>query len=266
MINSCLCAAARLYLPAYTCSRFASIANVVLLVVCLLPIAIQGADIHVPADYVRIQDALDKAVEQDTVWVSAGSYYENLVIQNKAIALVAVSGSHKTSINGSGTNTVIAINGDGSTGRRTVRGFLFTNGVGNGGAMRIVNASPYVEECIFHNSTGSDSGGPGGIMVENGEPLIVDSRITNNSVGMPTALGSGLHIDSLSVVTLLRCRVDQNLGMATTWRADANFGGALYVEGGILHATHTMIYGNWLSGIHNDGGTVNLLNSLVNIP
>jgi len=73
-----------------------------------------GVTIYVDDDggssYSNIQDAIEAADDGDTVYVSSGIYYENIII-NKLINLI---GENKdiTFINGSGSGSVITVNAD----------------------------------------------------------------------------------------------------------------------------------------------------------
>ena len=58
-------------------------------------------------DYTKIQDAINAAKEGDTIFVEAGVYYENVVV-NKTLTLVG-RGSDNTTIDGSGKDDVIRI-------------------------------------------------------------------------------------------------------------------------------------------------------------
>jgi len=58
-------------------------------------------------DYTKIQEAIDNASDGDTVYVWAGTYYENVII-NKSINLLG-NGTEKTIVNGSNKNDVIIL-------------------------------------------------------------------------------------------------------------------------------------------------------------
>ena len=51
-----------------------------LLLIALLG-CVYGTVINVPDEYTTIQEAIDAAVDTDTVLVDQGTYYENLIIQ-----------------------------------------------------------------------------------------------------------------------------------------------------------------------------------------
>jgi parallel beta-helix repeat protein len=59
--------------------------------------SLQARNIVVPADYTTIQDAVDKAILNDTVIVGDGYYRENIVI-DKPITLISRNGYEKTVI------------------------------------------------------------------------------------------------------------------------------------------------------------------------
>ncbi|NIO36164.1 hypothetical protein GTO27_00510, partial [Candidatus Bathyarchaeota archaeon] len=66
-----------------------------------------GRTIYVPDNYTTIQAAINAANEGDTVFVSSGMYYEN-VIANKTVSLVGEN-SHSTIIDGGGVGNVIHV-------------------------------------------------------------------------------------------------------------------------------------------------------------
>jgi parallel beta-helix repeat protein len=73
-----------------------------LLSLTLIP-SLQARNIVVPADYLTIQNAVDRAEPNDTVIVGDGSYRENVVI-DKPITLISRNGSEKTVIEASNTD------------------------------------------------------------------------------------------------------------------------------------------------------------------
>ena len=58
-------------------------------------------------DHVTIQDAINNASSGDTIYVWAGTYYENVVV-NKTLTIIG-NGSAETTINGSGSGSVVTI-------------------------------------------------------------------------------------------------------------------------------------------------------------
>ncbi|MHC4537296.1 MAG: pectinesterase family protein, partial [Planctomycetota bacterium] len=65
-------------------------------------------DINGSGEYTSIHEAIDNADDGDTIYVLAGVYYENIII-NKTITLIG-NGSINTIINGSENGDVILIN------------------------------------------------------------------------------------------------------------------------------------------------------------
>lgn len=107
--------------------------------------------------YTTIQAAVDDADPGNTIEVSAGTYYENVVI-NKSITL-AGEDRNTTIINGSGSGDVVYISADWVN----VTGFTVT-GSGNGGG-------PYVFD--------------GGIELNNAENCtITDNKAFDNRLGI----------------------------------------------------------------------------------
>jgi parallel beta-helix repeat protein len=66
--------------------------------------------IYVPNNYTTIQEAIDNATAGDTIYVWAGTYNENVIV-NKTVTLIG-NGSANTTIDGGGTNNVVTITTD----------------------------------------------------------------------------------------------------------------------------------------------------------
>ena len=56
----------------------------------------------VPTDYASIQDAIDAASSGDTICVEAGTYYENIDFDGKAVSVIGAAGAHRTILDGDG--------------------------------------------------------------------------------------------------------------------------------------------------------------------
>ena len=99
-----------------------------LLIIISFPVALCGntvllTTIIVPDDYPTIQEAINNANNGDTIFVRAGTYYENLVLDKSVI----LSGENRetTIIDAGGIGTVVSL----TTNYITVSGFTFTNSV-----------------------------------------------------------------------------------------------------------------------------------------
>ena len=86
-----------------------------------------SATIYVPDNYPTIQDAIDAAVDGDTVIVRAGTYVENIDFLGKAITVKSEQGPAATTIDGNSTNTVVTFQ-SGETLDSVLDGFTITNG------------------------------------------------------------------------------------------------------------------------------------------
>jgi len=63
--------------------------------------------INVPKDYPTIQQAIDAAVDYDTVLVAPGTYVENIDFKGKALLLTSSNGSSDTVIDGNKLDSVV---------------------------------------------------------------------------------------------------------------------------------------------------------------
>jgi len=88
------------------------------------------------ADFTTIQDAIDNASEDDAIYVYTGTYNENIVI-NKSIILVAEYYPNLTIINGDKSGDVVTITADGVK----LYGFIIRNSSNEGAGVNIYSDS-----------------------------------------------------------------------------------------------------------------------------
>jgi hypothetical protein len=175
--------------------------------------------IHVPGDYLTIQEGIDAAVSGNVVLVDDGTYLENINFSGKAITVA----SHFL-INGDSThidNTIIdgsqPVNPDngsvvsfvsGEDTNSVLCGFTITNGTGTivyspdeyrgGGGIFCVNSGARIESNLITNNTVNYStwSSGGGICVDgtiNEYVIIQENQIVDNSVnGTFGAFGGGI--------------------------------------------------------------------------
>jgi L-ascorbate metabolism protein UlaG (beta-lactamase superfamily) len=164
----------------------------------------------VPGNFVKIQSAINAAVDGDTVIVDPGVYNENINILGKKIVVTSLyyhasdtSYISSTVINGSSpanpdtASVVLAINNEDST--SILQGFTITGGKGTkwrdehgagvyreGGGILIALSSPTIKNnLIIYNTvssgTGVTSAGGGGIRAGDGNPKILNNVIQQNT-------------------------------------------------------------------------------------
>ena len=164
------------------------------LIIFMIPV--YSKTIHVPADYTKIQDAIDAAVNGDTVLVQPGSYLENLDYKGKAISVESSQGAAMTVIDGyqSGTTVVTFQTGEGPS--SVLEGFTITNGdSGYGGGILCNKSSPTITLCNILNNTANYEGG--GIYCYDTTATVVNTTIIGNTAyylsGGICCDGNGFH-------------------------------------------------------------------------
>ncbi|MCW8811166.1 MAG: hypothetical protein OQK64_09440 [Ignavibacteriaceae bacterium] len=194
-------------------------------------ITVSAQIIHVPGDQPTIQAGINAAQNGDTVLVAEGTYYENVLIENKAVTLASRfliddSTSHisKTIINGSqpvNTDSGSVIMIFDSPEPNTICGFTLTGGTGY--------------KMVFPGGVYSQGGG--GISIGESSAIIKNNHIINNSV---INLGQARGV----------------LGGGISW-------GAGVVSGLTLEISGNLISGNEISGTQTGGGGINISNYII---
>jgi parallel beta-helix repeat protein len=174
----------------------------------------QADILNVPTEYPTIQEAIDAAVDGDTVLVDNGTYTENINFLGKAITVISVNGPESTIIDGNASGSVVTFNsGEGTN--SVLSGFTICNGeTGVGGGIFCKESSPTITNCtISDNSVGWYGGG---IFCEDSSPTITNCTISGNSADYN---GGGIYCwDSSPIIT--NCTISGN--SADVW------GGGIY--------------------------------------
>jgi hypothetical protein len=159
---------------------------VVLIVLLSIPAFAISATIYVPDDYPFIQEAIDAALNGDTVIVKPGTYVENIDFMGKSITVKSLYGPERTIIDGNMTTSVVTFNTTEGT-DSILQGFTVTNGKGTfvsgwgycGGGIYCSQASPTLIGNIIAGNDVDYFGG--GIYCLNSSPVILNNIIDDNS-------------------------------------------------------------------------------------
>jgi uncharacterized protein YjbI with pentapeptide repeats len=193
----------------------------------------------------NIQAAVDTAVDGDTVWIAAGTYYSDTEITvGKAITIQSMDGPSETFIDGQGEHRCFNLGASACT----LSGLSLTNGVtsGVGGGVYCSSTTPVITNCTLsgNSSGGFGAGSYGG--------TLTDCTLSGN-----VAVNSG---GGASRSTLTRCTLSGN---STEYQGGGAYEGTLtdcilsgnsayYTGGGASRSTLT---GCTLSGNSVLGGT-----------
>jgi len=159
------------------------------------------------ADYNTIQEAVDAAAVGDSIHVSPGIYYENVVV-NKSIYLFGED-RNTTVINGDGTGHVVHVTADDVT----IAGFMIRgSGNGNDGGLCFDGATlGWVSDNVITDNMAN------GILLMNGTRSIV---ISGNDISGNNFEGIWMWNSSGNVVTY--CDVTDNYVGITIWQGEHN--------------------------------------------
>ncbi len=176
--------------------------------------------IHVPGDFLTIQEAIVAAVDGDEVEVHPGTYFETINFLGKAITVRSSDGADVTTIEpGGGGSLVTCDSGEGAD--TVLDGFTITGGYSGvgGGGMYNDNSSPTITNCTF---SGNEASNGGGMYNFNSSPTITNCTFTANAADFFS--GGGMYNDNSSP-TITNCTFIEN-------STDLGSGGGMYNRNG----------------------------------
>ena len=196
-----------------------------------------GQVLWVPENYATIQEAIEAAYSQDTIVVSAGTYFENIDFLGKELFITSVGmytndtlPSPGPVIDGGGAGAVVTFQGNEGLGA-TLQGFAIQNGGGNladpdgdgssahyGGGICCEGASPTLRNLSISFNHAEDGGG-GGLFCYAASPNLSGIQFISNTSG---DVGGGLYAKAQSNLVLDSCLFAMN--------SAPDVGGAIYAR------------------------------------
>lgn len=208
--------------------------------------------LNVPLDFNSIQEAIDAALNGDTILVSDGTFQgsgnKNINFNGKEITVKSENGPD---------NCVIDCEGEG-------RGFVFENGENEdsvlqgikiingqeeiGGGIYINNSSPKIIDCIISENSGEHGAGIAGF---NTSAIFSNCKILNNN-----ATGSGVNYFHSSSPTIINSIISKNT---------AGHGAGLFFyesTGNVVNCTITENTASGAGGIYCNGSNPTVVNTI----
>ena len=235
--------------------------------ILLLVTIIRCEILNVPLDYPTIQNAINFSSENDTILISPGTYYENLVIDDISINFLSSSGAETTIIDGSSVYSPVFtfnnISGSFELNGLTIQNGtgLIINGASYGGGILSNNSNISINNMVIQNNFAFAGGGicfyatlnsntfptinntqiknnlaseGGGIFCVNHTLAIFNTDITRNGMDL---FGSGGGIQALlSEISIQNSKINLN---------ETKFGGGIYISNSNSDISNTLIENNY---------------------
>ncbi|MHC4620728.1 MAG: S8 family serine peptidase, partial [Planctomycetota bacterium] len=226
--------------------------------------------IRVPEEYETIQEAIDGAVDGQTVWVDAGVYTgagnQRIEFKGKAITVKSVYGPELTIIDCQNTGRGFTFS-NGEDANSVLDGLTIINGrsgdtplPGYGGGIKCFCSSPTIRNCVITNCWADVAGGIW-CRAEAApcSPTFINCTITNNEAD--AGAGGGIYCENSSP-TIINCTIAGNeaFDVGDKGHTGSGNGGGIYCSGGnptIINSTITRntAHGDWES-MHGHGGGI----------
>jgi len=213
--------------------------------------------------FATVGAAIAAAASGDTVRVCPGTYLENINFSGKAIAVRSVAGHTLTVLDGGAADSVVTF-ASGESSNSVLEGFTVRNGrsgfdtpgFGDGGGIRISNASPR----IYANAViGNRACAGAGIFIASGSPVIEGNTIAENvQAGCAGGTGGG----GIGIRGSSNALIRRNIIRDNTLTA-ADGGGISLFGAGTPTIELNIISGNSVSGIIPcaQGGAIWIVNA-----
>ena len=226
----------------------------------LSPLLAQNT-IHVPADQVTVQAAIDAAANGDTVLIAPGQYNESIDFKGKSITVTGTSGQGGTSIAGPGGGpTVSFTSGEGPNSiltNLTIEGGGAT-GTAEQAGIFIKASSPTLRNNQIFGAACH------GIHVVNGAPLIDSSRIAatggnNANAGCTIANGTGIFVEGQAngtAAVIQNNTIEGNYTAVSVPNAESGGAGIFAHNGALVLIQKNIITGNGAADSNAKGGAI----------
>ncbi len=227
-----------------------------------MPSLTRGVVIKVPGPYgSTVQAAIDAAASGDAIWVTKGTYFENITLKDGVKVYGGFNGTentgtfdlanrnfvtNETTLDGNDAGSVVT-SPSGASADTRIDGFTITNGMGTvysgntcGGGMFNLSSGLTVANCRFIGNTSDRGGG----MYSSGNP----PTVTNCTFSGNTATSGGALYNNLSNLTVTNCTFSGNSGTAS--------GGGMYNNGSNPIVTNCILWGDTGGEITNINGSM----------